>query len=120
MAPAALRSRLNWTRYCRYRAGGLVTAISAPSGFGSDQSLHVFSGFSVLPERVENSSFVPAGTSPSGCILPQKLFCFASRGLDVYVPLSASEKSSRYNFAGWLVAARQAFAPLLSGNNAAT
>ena len=58
-----------------------MTAISAPNGFGSDQSLQVFSGFSVLPERVENSSVGAGGNVAVGMQFSPQTFLLRVKSL---------------------------------------
>ena len=55
--------------------------MGAPSGcvYAADHGLHVSSGVSVLPERVNNSTRLPPGTVPCQVIVPQVETVCASR-----------------------------------------
>ena len=53
-------------------AGGLDTGLPFGLRYGPAQSLHVWSGRSVLPERVKHSSFDPSAVSPRQASVPQR------------------------------------------------
>src|SRR5437764_12668720 len=67
-------------RHCRYRALGL--AIGEPSGaaYAGDHALHVSSGVSVLPDRVNSSIWLPAPLEPCQLSAPHVAIVCASRG----------------------------------------
>src|SRR5215472_19019068 len=75
----SVRVPVSTARHCTYRAFGF--AIVVPSGLvvPGDQALHVSSGVSVLPDRVETSIFVPAGVVPRQLRAPHVAMVCASR-----------------------------------------
>src|SRR5262245_21403993 len=70
------------TRHCRYRAFGLVIADPVLLVYADDHALHVASGVSVLPDRVNTSTFDPAGVVACQPTTPQVEIICASRASD--------------------------------------
>src|SRR5215470_9614323 len=77
-----------------------------PSGlpYGADHALHVSSGVSVLPVRVEISIFPSFGTDQCQRIEPHVANICASRASDSYVPRGACSDETRNSLPGFAVA----------------
>src|SRR5438045_4157462 len=73
---------LSTARHCRYRAFGLVIEEPSALVYAADQLLHVSSGVSVLPLRVNSSIWWPPPVDPRQLIAPQVDTICASRGSD--------------------------------------
>jgi hypothetical protein len=71
--------------------------------YAGDHSLHVSSGASVFPERVEISIWFPALVTPRQLIEPHVDTICASRGSDSYVPRVARSSESRNSLPGFAV-----------------
>src|SRR5687767_6387577 len=69
-------------RHCRYRAFGLTIGDPSAAVCAGDQSLHVSSGVSVLPERVKSSTRLPEGVDPRQLMAPHVDAICASRTSD--------------------------------------
>src|SRR5438093_1325962 len=69
-------------RHCRYRAFGLTIGDPSPLVTADDQALHVSSGVSVLPERVNISILPSTGRVARQLSAPHVATVCASRGSD--------------------------------------
>src|SRR3954465_10573847 len=77
-----------------------------PSGaeYGADHALHVSSGVSVFPLRVDTSILLSLGMVPRQRSEPQVASIWASRASDSYVPRCARSDESRNSLPGLAVA----------------
>src|SRR5690242_17065726 len=91
-------------RHCRYRAFGLTMGELSAFAYAGDQALHVSSGVSVLPERVESSMRLPLVAVPRQLSAPHADTICASRGSDSYVPRGARSAPKRNSLPGFAVA----------------
>src|SRR4051812_36195359 len=73
---------LRTARHCRYRAFGLVIADPSGAEYAADHALHVSSGVSVLPLRVDSSIRLSRGIVPRHRSEPHVASICASRASD--------------------------------------
>ena len=90
-------------RHCRYRAFGLVIGDPSTLAYAADQALHVSSGVSVLPDRVNSAIWLPGGADPCQLTVPHVAIVCASRASDSYVPREARSDDRRNTLPGFAV-----------------
>src|SRR5260370_21959853 len=91
-------------RHCRYRAFGLEIGEPLALVAAGDHVLHVSSGVSVLPERVNISIRPSDGTVACQLSAPHVATVCASRASDSYVPRAARSAPRRNSLPGFAVA----------------